>query len=136
MYRTITCKELDESYIGKTVQVAGFVKVVRDHGGIVFIDLRDKYGFVQLKTHDDSLLSSLSKESVISVTGTVQKRDQDTIDEKSKLGKIEILIEKMEVLSKAKHMLPFEIEDSRKTSEDVRLKYRYLDLRSPEMQRK
>ena len=91
MYRTITCKELDESYIGKTVQVAGFVKVVRDHGGIVFIDLRDKYGFVQLKTHDDSLLSSLSKESVISVTGTVQKRDQDTIDEKSKLGKIEIL---------------------------------------------
>ncbi len=136
MYRTITCKELDESYIGKTVQVAGFVKVVRDHGGIVFIDLRDKYGFVQLKTHDDSLLSSLSKESVISVTGTVQKRDQDTIDEKSKLGKIEILIEKMEVLSKARHMLPFEIEDSRKTSEDVRLKYRYLDLRSPEMQRK
>ena len=91
---------------------------------------------MQLKTHDDSLLASLSKESVISVTGTVQKRDQDTIDEKSKLGKIEILIEKMEVLSKAKHMLPFEIEDSRKTSEDVRLKYRYLDLRSPEMQRK
>lgn len=136
MYRTITCKELDESYIGKTIQVAGWVKVVRDHGGIVFIDLRDKYGFVQLKTYDDSLLVSLSKESVISVTGTVQKRDEDTIDEKSKLGTIEILIEKMEVLSRAKHMLPFEIEESRKTSEDIRLKYRYLDLRSGEMQRK
>ena len=133
MYRTITAKDLDESYIGKTVQIAGFVKVVRDHGGIVFIELRDSFGVVQLTTHDDSLLVSLSKESVISVTGKVIKRAEDTYDEKSKLGKIEIEIEKLEILSRAK-ALPFEIEESYKTSEDIRLKYRYLDLRSSKMQ--
>ena len=136
MFRTVTCKELDETFIGKEVQVAGWVSTIRDHGGIVFIELRDMYGIVQLTTHDDSLLLSLSRESVISVKGKVEKRDKDTINPKIKSGTIEIAIDEMEVLSRAKHALPFEIGESKKVSEDVRLKYRYLDLRSPEMQAK
>ena len=136
MYRTLTIKELDESYIGKTVQVAGWVKVVRDHGGIVFIELRDKYGFVQLTTHNDSLFTSLTRESVISVTGKVLLRDEENFNENDRLGKLEIEIEKLDILSKAKSNLPFEVEDSTKTNEETRLKYRYLDLRNPEMQAK
>ena len=136
MYRTITTAELDESYIGKQVTMAGWVSVVRDHGGIVFIELRDKYGFVQLTTEDDSYLTSLSRESVISVVGEVKLRDEFNFNPKLRLGKIEVKIEKLEVLSKAKNILPFDVEESTKTSEDLRLKYRYLDLRNPEMQRK
>lgn len=136
MYRTITSAELDESYIGKTVTMAGWVRVVRDHGGIVFIEIRDKYGFVQLTTEDDSYLTSLSRESVISVTGEVKLRDEANFNPKLKTGKIEIKIEKLEVLSRAKNNLPFEVEESTKTNEDLRLKYRYLDLRNPEMQKK
>ena len=136
MYRTITSAELDESYIGKKVKMAGWVRVVRDHGGIVFIEIRDKYGFVQLTTEDDSYLTSLSRESVISVTGEVKLRDELNFNPKLRLGKIEVKIEKLEVLSKSKTILPFEVEESTKTSEDLRLKYRYLDLRNPEMQKK
>ena len=135
MYRTITSAELDESFIGKKVKMAGWVKVVRDHGGIVFIELRDKYGFVQLTTEDDSYLTSLSRESVISISGEVKLREECNFHPKLRLGKIEIKIEELTVLSKAKN-LPFEIEESIKTTEDLRLKYRYLDLRNPEMQRK
>ena len=133
MYRTITSAELDESYIGKKVKMAGWVRVVRDHGGIVFIEIRDKYGFVQLTTEDDSYLTSLSRESVISVTGEVKLRDEFNFNPKLRLGKIEVKIEELEVLSKSKTILPFEVEESTKTSEDLRLKYRYLDLRNPEM---
>ena len=136
MYRTLTCGELDESFIGKQVTVAGWVSVVRDHGGIVFIDLRDRYGFVQLTTQNDSYLESLSRESVISVTGTVVKRSEDTINPKIKSGKVEVQIEKLVVLSEAKKNLPFEVEESTKTNEELRLKYRYLDLRNPEMQKR
>lgn len=136
MYRTITTAELDESFIGKQIKVAGWVSVVRDHGGIVFIELRDKYGFVQLTTEDDSYLTSLSRESVISVTGEVKLRDPSTFNPKLRLGKIEIKVKELIVLSKAKNILPFDVEESTKTSEDLRLKYRYLDLRNPEMQRK
>ena len=93
MFRTVTCKELDETFIGKEVQVAGWVSTIRDHGGIVFIELRDMYGIVQLTTHDDSLLLSLSRESVISVKGKVEKRDKDTINPKIKSGTIEIAID-------------------------------------------
>lgn len=136
MYRTITSADLDESYIGKKVKMAGWVRVVRDHGGIVFIEIRDKYGFVQLTTEDDSYLTSLSRESVISVTGEVKLRDEINFNPKLRLGKIEVKIEELEVLSKSKTILPFDVEESTKTSEDLRLKYRYLDLRNPEMQKK
>lgn len=134
MYRTVMLGEVDESFIGKEIELAGWVKTVRDHGGIVFIDIRDKSGIVQLKTHDDSLLTSLAKESVISVKGKVVLRDADTVNPNIKSGKVEVEIEQMTVLSSSKHMLPFDIEDSMKTSEEVRLRYRYLDLRNDKMQ--
>ena len=136
MYRSLTIAELNESHIGKRVELAGWVKVVRDHGGIVFIELRDRYGSVQLTTENDSYLTSLSRESVISVVGEVKLRDEANFNPKLRLGKIEIAIDELTVLSKAKNVLPFEVEESTKVSEDLRLKYRYLDLRNPEMQKK
>ncbi len=134
MYRTMMLGEVDESLIGKEIELAGWVKTVRDHGGIIFIDLRDKSGVVQLTTHDDSLLTSLSRESVISIKGKVVLRAEDTVNLSIKSGKVEVEVEELEILSSAKNMLPFDVEDSMKTSEDVRLKYRYLDLRNPQMQ--
>ena len=134
MYRTNVCGELDEKFIGKTVEVAGWVKSIRDHGGIVFIDLRDKYGSVQLTTHNDSLLTSLSRETVISARGKVVMRDEINFNPNLKSGKIEIEIEELKILSKANNILPFEVEDSMKVGEELRLKHRYLDLRNPVMQ--
>ncbi len=135
MYRTMMLDEVDEKLIGQKVTLAGWVKTVRDHGGIVFIDIRDKSGVVQLTTHDDSLLTSLARESVISVYGKVVLRDEETINKALKSGRVEVEIENMEILSKSKHMLPLDIDESYKTNEEVRLKYRYLDLRSDRMQK-
>ena len=134
MYRTMMLGQVDESLIGKEIELAGWVKTVRDHGGIVFIDLRDKSGVVQLKTTDDSLLTSLARESVISVKGTIVSRSEDTINESLKSGKVELEISELKVLSRSKSMLPLDPEDSMKTGEEVRLKYRYLDLRNDKMQ--
>lgn len=134
MYRTVMLGDVDEKLIGEKIELAGWVKTVRDHGGIVFIDIRDKSGIVQLKTHDDSLLSTLSRESVITVKGKVILRDEDTINPAIKSGMVELDIEEMKVLSESKHILPFDTEDSLKASEELRLKYRYLDLRNEAMQ--
>ena len=134
MYRTMMLGQVDESLIGKEIELAGWVKTVRDHGGIVFIDLRDKSGVVQLKTTDDSLLTSLARESVITVKGTVVSRSAETINESLKSGKVELEISELKVLSRSKSMLPLDPEDSMKTGEEVRLKYRYLDLRNDKMQ--
>ena len=134
MYRTMMLGDVDEKTIGKIVELAGWVKTIRDHGGIVFIDLRDKTGIVQLKTHDDSLLRTLSRESVITVKGKIVLRDEDTINTAIKSGKVELDVEEMKVLSEAKHFLPFDVEDSQKVSEEIRLKHRYIDLRSEYMQ--
>jgi len=134
MYRTLTCGEVDEKIVGEVIELAGWVNTMRDHGGIVFIDLRDKYGLVQLTTHDDSLLTSLTRESVITIKGKVVLRDEYNINPKMKSGKIEVEIETLKVLSKARNILPFEVEDSMKVNEELRLKHRYLDLRNPIMQ--
>lgn len=134
MYRTVMLGDVDESFIGKEIELAGWVKTVRDHGGIVFIDIRDKSGVVQLKTNDDSLLTSLARESVITVKGKVVLRDEDTINPNIKSGRVEVKIDEMRVLSSSKHMLPFDVEDSMKTSEEIRLRHRYLDLRNDKMQ--
>ena len=134
MYRSMMLGEVDESIVGKQIKLAGWVKTIRDHGGIVFIDLRDKTGIVQLKTNDDSLLTSLSRESVISVDGVVELRDEESVNPNLKSGKVEVEIKSMDVLSKSKNMLPFEIEDSMKVAEEIRLKHRYLDLRNDKMQ--
>ena len=134
MYRTLTCGEVDEKNVGEVVELAGWVNTMRDHGGIVFIDLRDKYGLVQLTTHDDSLLTSLTRESVITIKGKVVLRDEYNINPKMKSGKIEVEIDTLKVLSKARNILPFEVEDSMKVNEELRLKHRYLDLRNSTMQ--
>ena len=134
MYRTMMLGDVDEKLIGQEIELAGWVKTVRDHGGIVFIDIRDKSGIVQLKTHDDSLLSTLSRESVITVKGKVILRDEDTINLSIKSGKVELDVEEMKVLSESKHILPFDVEDSLKVNEEIRLKHRYLDLRNDVMQ--
>ena len=130
MFRTHTCNDLRESDIGKRVKLAGWVETIRDHGGVIFIDLRDNYGVTQLVVNDDSMIKDLPKESVIGIEGTVVKRSEETINEKLDTGLVEVKIEKLEVLGKCTKMLPFEIASSTATREDVRLKYRYLDLRN------
>ena len=129
-YRTNTCAELTIKDLDKEVALAGFVQGIRDHGGVMFIDLRDHYGVTQVVVHDDSMLKGVSKETVIKVTGKVIKRDIDTINEKITTGEIEVVAETLELLSDTAKVLPFEIDESKKVAEDVRLKYRFLDLRN------
>ncbi|MGD9568973.1 MAG: aspartate--tRNA ligase [Sedimentibacter sp.] len=132
-YRTHTCGEIRESDIGKTVRVAGWFENVRDHGGVKFINLRDHYGVVQVVVEDESQVAGITKESTVSVLGKVIMRDEDTINEKLETGTVEVEAETIIVLGKTKAPLPFEITTSKETKEDLRLKYRYLDLRNKEV---
>lgn len=130
MYRDITMKEISEQHIGQTLQVAGWVENIRDHGGVSFIDLRDMYGVLQVVMRDTTLLDGITKEMCISIEGPVEKRDEDTYNPKIPTGTIELEAKKVTVLGKVYQQLPFEIMTSKETREDVRLKYRYLDLRN------
>ena len=130
MLRTHTCNELNLEHIGSEVKLTGWIETIRDHGGVLFVDLRDHYGTTQIVFSDDSLISGLAKETVILVEGVVTKRDEDTVNKKIATGLIEVRAEKIEVLGPCQHNLPFEIDSSTQTREDVRLKYRYLDLRN------
>lgn len=132
-YRTNTCGELTLKDLDKKVTLAGFVSTIRDHGGVMFVDLRDHYGTTQIVVHDDAMLKGVSKETVIKVTGTVVKRDEETINKKIATGEIEVVIDSLERLSDTAKVLPFEVDESKKVSEDVRLKYRFLDLRNPKV---
>ncbi len=131
MLRTHTCQELGVAHIGETVTLCGWVDTVRDHGGVIFVDLRDHYGVTQIVLSSDALLAGVSKETVVSVSGVVAKRDEDTVNPKIATGLIEVKAESLEILGPCKLGLPFEIAASRETREEVRLKYRYLDLRNP-----
>ena len=131
MYRTHSCNELNESNIGSVVELAGWVDSIRDHGGVIFMHLRDEKGVTQIVVNDESLMAGVNRETVISVKGVVSKRDEDTVNEKIATGKIELVVQSLVVLGPCKNMLPFDVEDSKATREDVRLKYRYLDLRNP-----
>ena len=133
MYRTHYCNDIRESHIGQTVQLAGWVDTIRDHGGVIFVDIRDYTGITQTVVHDESLLANVNKETVISVTGVVSKRDEDTVNEKLDTGRVELVVDRLEVLGTCLNMLPFDIHNSKQTREDIRLKYRYLDLRNPEI---
>ena len=133
MLRTHTCNEIRKADIGKRVTLAGWVESVRDHGGVIFIDLRDGYGVTQIVIHDDSFIKDLTKESTIAVTGEVIKRDEETINPKIETGYVEVNVDSLEVLGRCVQNLPFEIGASLETREDVRLKYRYLDLRNPKL---
>lgn len=130
LYRTHLCGEISEKEIASKVRVAGWVENIRDHGGVKFLDLRDHYGIVQIVVHDENLLEGLSKESTITVFGKVVRRDEDTINLKIPTGTVEIWAETLDILGKSLSNLPFEISSSKDTKEDVRLKYRFLDLRN------
>ena len=129
-YRTHYCGEINENDIDKEIKVAGWIANIRDHGGVIFVDLRDETGVVQLVSNDDNLFNNLTKESSVTVSGTVRKRNEDDYNDHIKTGTIEILVSNIKVLGKAPNELPFEIITSTKVSEDIRLKYRYLDLRN------
>ncbi len=130
MLRTHTCNELNTEHIGQSVVLTGWIDTVRDHGGVLFVDLRDHYGITQIVFSDDSMIAGMSKETVILVEGTVTKRDEDTVNSKIDTGLIEVRATRVEVLGPCKSSIPFEIDSSMQTREDVRLKYRYLDLRN------
>ena len=128
--RTHTCGELDAGSIGQHVSLCGWVFNIRDHGGVIFLDLRDSYGVTQVVVKDDSVLHDISKETVVLVEGVVTKRDADTVNPKISTGEIEIKDADIKVLGAVYNPLPFEIATSTETKEDVRLKYRFLDLRN------
>lgn len=129
-YRTHHCGELSEKEIGTDVRVAGWVENIRDHGGVMFLDLRDQYGVLQVVVYNEKLLDGLTRESTVTISGTVVKRSEDTINPKISTGTIEVDAKTLDILGKSKASLPFEPAQSRSTKEDVRLKYRYLDLRN------
>ena len=132
MYRTHRCNEIREEHIGKAVQLAGWVDVIRDHGGVLFVDLRDETGVTQVVVHDENLLKGVSKETVLSVSGTVTKRDENTVNTKIETGLVELVVDSLEVLGVCSRDLPFEI-GSNDTNENIRLKHRFLDLRNPDL---
>ena len=133
MYRDITLREISEQHIGQTLQVAGWVENIRDHGGVSFVDLRDMYGVLQVVMRDTTLLDGIVREMCLSVEGMVEKRDEDTYNPRIPTGTIELEARRVTVLGKVYRQLPFEIMTSKETREDVRLKYRYLDLRNAKM---
>lgn len=129
-YRTHTCGALTLENLNETVSLAGWVDTIRDHGGVAFVDLRDQYGVTQIVLHDDEQLQNLHKESVVSVTGTVVKRDAETINPKIPTGELEVRVTDVAVLGACEGALPFDVSESTETREDVRLTYRFLDLRN------
>lgn len=129
-YRTIMISDITNDMVGKTIVVSGWVQNIRDHGGVLFLDLRDTSGVLQTVSNDDSMFKGLAKESVIRLEGTLRKRSVDTINEKLKSGEVELLVSKLDMLGESLHELPFEIRESKSVSEDIRLKYRYLDMRN------
>mgnify|MGYP004648003569 FL=1 len=129
-YRSILIKDIDDTMIGKKIVVSGWIQNIRDHGGVLFLDLRDTSGILQTVSNDDNIFKGLARESVIRLEGTIRKRSEDTINEKIKSGRVELLVSSLEVLGESLHELPFEIISSKHVSEDVRLKYRYLDMRN------
>lgn len=132
-YRTQYINELSEEDLGKTVKVCGFVENIRDHGGVIFVDVRDETGILQIVSNDDSIFNGLTKESSVTLSGKVRMRDEENFNPKISTGTIEVLVDSFEVLGKAKNELPFEIITSTNVNEEVRLKYRYLDLRNPKV---
>ena len=130
IYRDVTLNNVSEADIGKEIKIAGWVENIRDHGGVSFIDLRDMYGVVQVVLRDTELLNGIVKEDCVGITGLVEKRDEETYNPKIPSGTIEVEAHSIEVLGKVYKQLPFEIQTSKEIREDLRLKYRYLDLRN------
>lgn len=136
MKRTNTCNELTSADKGKSVTLIGWVQSVRDHGGIIFVDLRDREGITQVVFHPDCPVyrdaQKLKDESVIQIFGTVAMRENDTVNPSLKTGEIEVVADNM-IIHNVCETLPFPLDNERadKVNEDLRLQYRYLDLRRP-----
>lgn len=133
-YRTYTCGALREKNVGEEIKLAGWVDTIRDLGGVLFIDLRDSYGITQVVVSGDEekveFASKIPLESVISVSGKVRLRDEETVNKAIETGTVELFSDKIEILSKRTKSLPFEISNNRSVREDLRLEYRFLDLRA------
>lgn len=139
MLRTHTCGELSEKYVRTPVTLCGWAHRCRNHGGLIFIDLRDRYGFTQIVFNPENvtvfaLAERVHPEWVLMVKGTVQKRLEGTEREENPTGKIEVLADTLDILNEAKTP-PFEIDQEKEVHEDLRLEYRYLDLRKERMRR-
>ena len=130
IYRTHQCIEIDKSMLGQQITVCGWVQNIRDHGGVLFVDLRDSTDVLQVVSNDDSLFAGLAKESVVRFSGIIRERSEDTINNNLRTGEVELLVSEMDVINPSLHELPFVIQSSRQSNEDVRLKYRYLDMRN------
>ena len=113
-YRTILIKDIDSTFIGKEITVSGWIQNIRDHGGILFLDLRDNSGILQTVSNDDNLFKGLARESVITLKGIIRQRSEETYNQNIESGKIELLVNKLDVLSSSLHELPFEILNSKK----------------------
>ena len=137
-YKTHTCNEISPEDVGKKVRIAGWVQTIRDLGGLVFLDIRDMHGITQVVTSgeakDVDFASHIPIESTVTVYGTVKKRDEETVNPKLKTGLVEIKIEDIKVLGKRTKNIPFEINTNQEIREDLRLQYRYLDLRNERLQ--
>ena len=134
-YRTYTCGEIREKHVGEHIKLAGWIQTIRDLGGVIFIDLRDQYGITQVVASGNQELvdfaTRIPVESTVSVEGTVRLRDEETVNKNIDTGTVELFAEKFEILGKRTKQLPFDVESSRDVREDIRLQYRYLDLRNP-----
>lgn len=129
-YRTHFIKDINETLVDQKVVVSGWIENIRDHGGVLFLDLRDETATLQTVSNDDDMFKGLAKESVIKLTGTIRKRAEGTENARISTGTVELLVDELEMLGESVHELPFEIMTSKETKDDVRLKYRYLDLRN------
>ena len=129
-YRDLYCGKVTEEDIDKEINLAGWIANIRDHGGVIFLDLRDETGYIQLVSNDEHLFDGITKESSVTVTGKVRKRAEEDYNDKITTGTIELLVSKIEVLGKAPNELPFDVKTSTSVNEETRLKYRYLDLRN------
>lgn len=140
MLRTHTCGELTKKQVGKKVTLCGWVNSRRDHGGVIFIDLRDRYGLTQIKFDPKVSKKALEEadtvrpEWVLKVSGEVLARPKDMINPKMETGEVEVAITEIEILTESKTP-PFEIDQDKNVNEDLRLKYRYLDLRHGRLQK-
>lgn len=130
IYRNRYCGKITESDVDNEITVAGWIANIRDHGGVIFVDVRDYTGIIQVVSNDDSIFKGLTKESAVTVKGTIRKRSEEDYNDHISTGTVELLVKSLEVLGSAPNELPFEILKSKEVSEDVRLKYRYLDLRN------
>jgi len=133
MLRTHLATHLTKEHISQEVRLCGWVETIRDHGGVKFLDLRDFSGKMQIVLHDDSMLDGVNRETVVAVSGKLRARSEDTVNPKQATGFIEVFADSLEILGKCKNMLPFEINESKNTREDLRMMFRYLDLRNPVM---